>query len=69
MDKDLIRRTYESLKSMNLKDRAKAVRELKNNIDYYFNNPDVSKMYLENNKQNAYNGLIFLRWGSIYKLI
>lgn len=69
MDKDLIIRTYNSLKAMNLKDRAKAISELKRNIDGYYNNPDVSKMYLENNKQNAYNGLVFLRWVSIYKLI
>jgi len=69
MDKDLIIRTYNSLKAMNLKDRAKAISELKKNVDGYYNNSGLSKMYLENNKQNAYNGLIFLRWVSIYKLI
>jgi len=66
MDKELIRRTINSYKSKDKEEQKKVINELRSNVNYYYNNPMVSKTYLENNKDNAENGKIFLRWVGIF---
>lgn len=66
LNKELIRRTHKEFLNSAKKDRTEKIKQLKSNINYYYNNPMISNTYKENNKESAYNGKIYLRWLNIY---